>query len=79
MSDSATDIFKKRKDEGYYSSLTRRYLVDREMKFMEFFRVSRDIFHFNLKEIKEDITAPSCSLGRERFQVNKSCLLHYGK
>jgi len=61
MSDSATDIFKKRKDEGYYSSLTRRYLVDREMKFMEFFRVSRDIFHFNLKEIKEDITAPSCS------------------
>jgi len=31
------------------------------MKFREFFRVSRDIFHFILKQIKEDITTPSCS------------------
>jgi cell division inhibitor SulA len=34
--------------------------MDSEMKFREFFRVSRDIFHFILKQIKEDIT-PTCS------------------
>ena len=42
MSDSATDIFKKRKDEGYYSSLIGRYLTGSEMKFREFFRVLMD-------------------------------------
>ena len=60
MSEDATDIFKK-KDEGYYSSLIRRYLMDSEMKFGEFFRVSRDIFHIILQEIKEDITTRSCN------------------
>jgi len=49
MSDSATDICKKRYDEGYYSSLIGRYLMDSEMKFREFYRVSRDIFHFILR------------------------------
>ena len=61
MSEDATDIFKKRKDEGYYSSLIGRYLMDSEMKFREFFRVSRDIFHIILQEIKEDITTRSCN------------------
>jgi hypothetical protein len=42
MSDSATDICKKRYNEGYYSSLIGRYLMDSEMKFREFYRVSRD-------------------------------------
>ena len=55
MSGGATGIFKKRKDEGYYSTLIGRYLMDSEMKFWEFFRVSRDIFHLILTEIK-DIT-----------------------
>jgi len=55
MSDSATEIFKKRKDERYQSSLIGRYLMDNEMEFGEFFKVSRDIFHFMLKEIKGDI------------------------
>jgi len=55
MSGGAKDIFKKRKDEGYYSMLMGRYLMDSEMKFSEFFRVSRDIFHLILTEIK-DIT-----------------------
>jgi hypothetical protein len=32
ISDSATDIFKKRKDEGYYTSLIGKYLMDSEMK-----------------------------------------------
>jgi len=31
------DILKKRKDEGYYSALIGRYLLDSEMKFREFF------------------------------------------
>jgi hypothetical protein len=43
MTDSPTDIFKKRKDKGYYSSLIGRYLMDIEMKFREFFRVLRGI------------------------------------
>jgi hypothetical protein len=34
MSDSATDIFKKRKDEQYYSSLIGMYLMDTEMQFI---------------------------------------------
>ena len=37
------DIFSKRKD-GYYSSLIGRYLMDSEMNFREFFRISGDIF-----------------------------------
>jgi len=45
MSEGATDSFKTRKDEGYYSTLIGRYLMASEMKFREFFRVSRDIFH----------------------------------
>ena len=61
MSEGATDIFKKRKDEGYYSTLIGRYLMDSEMKFWEFFGVSRDIFHLILTEIKEDVTTRSCN------------------
>ena len=61
MGEGATDIFKKNKDEGYYSTLIGRYLMDSEMKFREFFRVSRDIFHLILTEIKEDITTRSCN------------------
>jgi hypothetical protein len=34
--------------------------MDSEIKFREFFRVSRDIFHLILTEIKEDITR-SCN------------------
>jgi hypothetical protein len=60
MGESAKGIFKKRKDEGYYSTLIGRYLMDSEIKFREFFRVSRDIFHLILPEIKEDITR-SCN------------------
>jgi len=36
MSEGATDIIKKRKDEGYYSTLTGRYWMDSEMKFRNF-------------------------------------------
>ena len=61
MSEGAMDIFKKRKDEGHYCTLIGRYLMDIEMKFREFFRVSRDIFHLILTEIKEDITTRSCN------------------
>jgi len=61
MGEGAKDIFKKRKDEGYYSTLIGRYLMDSEIKFREFFRVSRDIFHLILTEIKEDITTRSCN------------------
>jgi hypothetical protein len=44
VSEGATDILKKRKDEGYDSSLIGRHLMVSEMKFSGFFRVSRDIF-----------------------------------
>ena len=43
MSDSATDIFIKKEDEGYYTSLRGRHLMDSEMNFREFFRVFTDI------------------------------------
>ena len=59
ISEGATDIFKKRRDEGDYSTLIGRYLMDSEMKFREFFIVSRDIFHLILTEIREDITTRS--------------------
>jgi len=38
MSDSATEIFKKRKDERYESSLIGRYLTDNEMEFRGFLK-----------------------------------------
>ena len=37
ISEGATDIFKKIKYEGYYSTLIGTYLMDSEMKFREFF------------------------------------------
>jgi hypothetical protein len=37
MSKSATGIFSKRKDRGYYCSLIGRYVMDNETKFREFF------------------------------------------
>jgi len=36
ISEGAMDIFKIRKDEGYYSTLIGRYLMDSETKFREF-------------------------------------------
>jgi hypothetical protein len=36
MSKGATDMFKKRKDDGYYSTMIGSYLMDSEMKFREF-------------------------------------------
>jgi hypothetical protein len=36
MSDSATDILKKRKDEGFYFTLIGKYLMDSKMKLREF-------------------------------------------
>jgi len=35
--------------------------MDSEMRFRVFFRVSRDIFHLILTEIKEDIKTRSCN------------------
>jgi len=61
MSEGTTDIFKERKDEGYYSTLIGRYLADNGMKFREFFSVSRDILHLILTEIKENATTRSCN------------------
>jgi len=58
VSEGTTDILKEREDEGYYSTLIGRYLMDSEVKIREFFRVSRDIFHLILTEIK-DITTRS--------------------
>jgi hypothetical protein len=52
---------RKEKNERYYSTLIGRYLTDSEIKFREFFRVSRDIFHLILTEIKEDIIPRSCN------------------
>ena len=52
MSEGATDIFKKRKDEGYYSTLIGRYLMDSEMKFREFFQSFEGHFPFNLDRNK---------------------------
>ena len=75
MGEGKTDIFKIRKDEGYYSTLTGRYLIDSEMKFREFFRVSRDNFHLILIEIKEDITIRSCNRWQTPISAEqKPCL-----
>jgi len=46
VSESAANILRKRKDDGYYSSLMDRYLMDSELKLREFCRISRDIFQF---------------------------------
>jgi hypothetical protein len=44
MSQGTKDIFKKTENEGYYSSLIGRYLMDSEMKYRNSFRVSKEIF-----------------------------------
>jgi hypothetical protein len=43
MSKSARDIFSKRMDEGYYSSLTGRYFMGSGMKYWEYFGVAKGI------------------------------------
>jgi len=52
ISAGATDMFKKRKDERYYSTLIGRYLTDREMKFRKIFQSFEGQFPFNLDRNK---------------------------
>jgi hypothetical protein len=62
MSDSATDIFKKMKDEGYYCSLMiGRCLMDSEMKFREFFSFEGH-FPFHLARYKGRHNNPKLQL-----------------
>jgi hypothetical protein len=76
MGEGAKDIFKKRKDEGHYSTLIGRYMMASEIKLREFFRVSRDIFHLILTEIKEDTTR-SCN--RRQTPISPEQKLSYSK
>jgi len=76
MSECAMDIFKKTKNEGYYYTLIERYFMENEMKFREFFGVSRYIFHLILAEIKEDITTQSCNRWQTLISTEqKLCLM----
>ena len=78
MSEGATDVFKKRKDDGYYCTLIGRYLMDNEMKFREFLRVSKDIFHLILTEINEDITTQSCNRWQAPISAEQKLCLTLG-
>jgi hypothetical protein len=64
--------FQEKKNEDYYSTLIGRYLMDSELKFREFFRVSRHIFHLILTEIKEDITTRSCNRWQTPISVEQN-------
>ena len=78
MSHGAADIVKKRKYEGYYSSLIGRHVLHCGMKFREFFRVSRDVFHISLNEIKGDITTASCNRWQTPISAEQKVCLSSG-
>ncbi|KAL1516223.1 hypothetical protein ABEB36_000142 [Hypothenemus hampei] len=52
---SIDDLFKKRKEEGYFHSLINRYLKENETQFREFFRLNLQQFNYVLSLIGNDI------------------------
>lgn len=48
-------MFRQRNTEGTYKNLICKYLVDDEEKFQQFFRLTKEQFHFVLSAIKPDI------------------------
>ncbi|XP_063219239.1 uncharacterized protein LOC134531043 [Bacillus rossius redtenbacheri] len=70
-----SDIFRRREDEGCYSVLILRHLIDNETKFREYFRVSTEIFDTILGFVKEDITRLQCNRVKRPISAEqKLCL-----
>lgn len=48
-------MLRQRNEEGAFNTLITKYLLDDETKFHEFFRLTRNQFHFVLSAIRADI------------------------
>lgn len=48
------ELFKRRETEGSYTLLVRNHLIDSEVKFKEYFRLSRDQFSYLAEFVKKD-------------------------
>ncbi|KAG8268919.1 hypothetical protein J6590_014492 [Homalodisca vitripennis] len=53
---SCSELFKRRKSEGAYNVLITKHLIDNEVKFKEYFRLTRDQFFSLLGLVGEEIT-----------------------
>ncbi|XP_046658621.1 uncharacterized protein LOC124352930 [Homalodisca vitripennis] len=53
---SCGELFKRRKSEGAYNVLITKHLIDNEVKFKEYFRLTRDQVFTLLGLVREEIT-----------------------
>lgn len=58
---SASQLFQKRSSEGAFKLLIHRHLLDDEVKFKAYFRVTRQQFSFLLDLVKEDLNVEPCN------------------
>ncbi|KAJ8883223.1 hypothetical protein PR048_015063 [Dryococelus australis] len=61
MNDEASDMYKQRADECFFSTLVNRHLLKDDKKFMEFFCLNVPQFNFVLGLGKEDLKKNSIS------------------
>jgi len=59
------NMFRKRKEEGFFSVLIEKHLFRDEKKFREFFRLSWEQFNYVLNLIEDDIKSNPCNRVKE--------------
>lgn len=58
---SASQLFQNRNSEGAFKLLIHRHLLDDEVKFKAYFRVTRQQFSFLLDLVKKDLNVEPCN------------------
>ncbi|KAI4455494.1 madf domain transcription factor [Holotrichia oblita] len=58
---SASQLFQNRNSEGAFKVLIHRHLLDDEVKFKQYFRVTRQQFSFLLDLVKKDLNVEPCN------------------
>lgn len=58
---SASQLFQSRNSEGAFKLLIHRHLVDDEVKFKQYFRVTRQQFSFLLDLVEKDLNVEPCN------------------
>ncbi|KAG8319314.1 hypothetical protein J6590_094453 [Homalodisca vitripennis] len=77
---SRSELFKRPKSEVAYNVLITKHLIDNEVKFKEYFRLTRDQFFTLLGLVREEITVKPCNRVIEPItaEMKLAVTLRYG-
>lgn len=56
-----SEMYRNRKNEGFFKILINSHLIDEEEKFKRYFRLTRERFAYVLNLIEEDLEISSCN------------------